>query len=191
MTTGQDDTSGPVDPDQIERRRQCLDLRLKGRTYREIALEIEVPRQTAWRWVHAEISEMLVPLADEVRKRQFRRLEILWKGLAEDAEGRWEDALGERAGGRGWTPSHVLAAERLMDREAKLTGLDLVAAPPDFEPVLPSAISQGIIDDRDLRAGYLELYSLAESHLRQPGGGRDGERRPALPLPSDPSTNNL
>lgn len=56
------------------KRNQAYDLRLRGKTYRYIAAELGVSVGTAHRWVSEYMSEVTLPLVDEVRKQEVDRM---------------------------------------------------------------------------------------------------------------------
>jgi len=64
--------------DQINR---AYDMRLRGKTYRQIGAALGVSHVTAYKWVTEYLSSVTLPLVDEVRKqevdRMLRYLEVL------------------------------------------------------------------------------------------------------------------
>lgn len=60
---------------QALRRHEAWDLRIKGRTYREIGAAMGVSHVTAQEWVKTVFEEKSLPLASEVRKQELARLE--------------------------------------------------------------------------------------------------------------------
>jgi hypothetical protein len=67
-----------------DRINQAYELRLSGKTYRQIGAELGVSHVTAMKWVTEHLSNVTLPLVDEVRKaevdrmqRQLDRLEAL------------------------------------------------------------------------------------------------------------------
>ena len=99
-----------------ERKLQALDLRKAGLSYRQIGEELNVSYQTAWQDVRAAmkaLAQVENGRADEVRRIELQRLDELWRGL-------WADATGG-------DPAAIRAALGLMERRAKLLGLDAPA----------------------------------------------------------------
>lgn len=64
--------------DKINR---AYDMRLRGKTYRQIGAALGVSHVTAYRWVTEYLSSVTLPLVDEIRKqevdRMLRYLEVL------------------------------------------------------------------------------------------------------------------
>jgi transposase len=59
---------------RAERKHEAWDLRLRGRTYREIAAALGVSHVTIERWVKEVMDEKSLPLASEIRKQELDRL---------------------------------------------------------------------------------------------------------------------
>lgn len=59
---------------RAERKHEAWDLRLRGRTYREIAAALGVSHVTVERWVAEVMKEKSLPLASEIRKQELDRL---------------------------------------------------------------------------------------------------------------------
>ena len=96
-----------------ERAARALDLRITGATYRQIAQALHVNEKTAYYDVQDELGRLDAltrQQAERLRDLEMRRLDQLTVALAS----------GIRAG----EPRAVLAAVRLMERRAKLLGLD-------------------------------------------------------------------
>ena len=99
-----------------ERKLRALDLRKAGLSYRQIGEEMGVSYNTAFRDVRQALEALLEvehDKADEVRRIELQRLDELWRGL-------WPDATDG-------DPAAVRAALSLMERRAKLLGLDAPA----------------------------------------------------------------
>jgi hypothetical protein len=95
------------------RAQQALDLRIAGATYRQIATSLAVSLKTAYRAVQAALGE----LDDEVQQRAERLRELEAARLD-----RLNVALAN--GIKSGDPRAVVAAVRVMERRAKLLGLD-------------------------------------------------------------------
>lgn len=59
---------------KAERKMEAWELRLRGRTYREIGVALGVSHVTAERWVKECLDQKSLPLASEVRKQELDRL---------------------------------------------------------------------------------------------------------------------
>ena len=97
----------------LERQLQALDLRKAGFTYRAIGDRLGVDYTTAYKDVQSELkrlSALALDSAGELRQMELERLDMLTKGLEPMA------AVGK--------PDAVSAYLRVMERRAKLLGLD-------------------------------------------------------------------
>jgi transposase len=52
----------------------AYELRLSGKTYREIGMSLDISHVTAYRWVRAHMDSVTLPLIEEVRKQEVDRL---------------------------------------------------------------------------------------------------------------------
>jgi DNA-binding CsgD family transcriptional regulator len=105
---------------------KALDLRIAGATYRQIGAQLDVSEYTAYHDVQDELGRLDAASeekAERLRKLEARRLDTLQLALAP----------GIRAG----DPRSVLAAVRIMERRARLFGLDVPTkiAGPEGEAV--------------------------------------------------------
>lgn len=62
------------DTQRADKINRAYELRLKGRTYREIGEALGVSHVTAMKWVTEHLSAVTLPLVDEVRKQEVDRL---------------------------------------------------------------------------------------------------------------------
>ena len=95
------------------RARQALTLRIAGATYRDIAIQLGVSEKTAYYDVQDELGRLdavIKAKAERLRDLEAARLDQLTRAL--------EPAIATG------DPRAVLAAVRLMERRAKLFGLD-------------------------------------------------------------------
>ena len=95
------------------RRKEAVDLRLQGMTYREIGQELGVTPTRARQLVAealAAIEKDTAESAEELRRLELDRLDQLQSGL-------WEAAAGGNL-------KAVGAALKIMERRARLVGLD-------------------------------------------------------------------
>ena len=107
-----------------ERRRRALELRMEGFTFSEIARQVGYASPSgAYEAVSTALDSAVVDAADEFRKLHIARLEALLVGL-------WSAAREGQLGA-------VDRALKLLDREAKLLGLDLPPQPEEPPEELP------------------------------------------------------
>ena len=97
-----------------EKQRHALELRLAGWSIQDIADLYGVDKSNASRWCSAAIRDIPKEAAEEYRQRQLLQLDILIKGI-------WNDA----SAGNDFKIDRILA---IMERQAKLMGLDQLAA---------------------------------------------------------------
>lgn len=90
-----------------------MDLRIAGATYRQIGTQLAVSEKTAYLDVQAELARLDAVIkgkAERLRDLEARRLDTLTVALA--------------PGIRASDPRAVMAAVRVMERRARLFGLD-------------------------------------------------------------------
>lgn len=68
---------------EAARKIKAWDLRVRGFTYRQIAAELGIGHGTAERWCKEVLEAQSTPLADEIRKQEYERLERYLKALDE------------------------------------------------------------------------------------------------------------
>jgi len=103
---------GP-DPSAVERRAQALELRKRGMSYRQIGQELGVSRNTAHKYVTAELDELRAETrasAEQLRDLELERLDQYLARLQPKIDDGDEKA--------------IATALRVQERRAKLTGLD-------------------------------------------------------------------
>ena len=116
--------TGPKRARLTERRRRALELRIQGLSFFEIAQKVGYASPSgAYRAVKTALDSAVVDAADEFRKIHVARLEALLEGI-------WNAARGGKLG----AVDRVL---KVLDREAKLLGLDLPAQPAEPPEELP------------------------------------------------------
>lgn len=59
---------------RAERKFEAWELRLRGRTYREIGAALGISHVTAERWIKEVMDQKSLPLASEIRKQELDRL---------------------------------------------------------------------------------------------------------------------
>lgn len=106
-------TGGANKAELTERRIRAWELALQGKSYRVIGEALGVAPMTAFRDVEAHAREIQQPVAEQVRKQEVARLDALLDNLWPRVEQGDDKAV-----------ANVL---RVMDRRAKLLGLDAPA----------------------------------------------------------------
>ena len=129
-------SKGSVEAKQV-RTGKALDLRIAGGSYRQIARQLEVSEGTAYTDVQEELGRLDAltgEKAERLRDLEARRLDLLTVSLAPRIE----------AG----DPRAILAAVHIMERRAKLFGLDspTMIAGPDGG-ALPVRIVHQLVKD--------------------------------------------
>ena len=82
------------DTQRQERINRAYELRLKGRTYREIGEALGVSHVSARKWVTEHLESVTLPLVDEVRKQEVDRLTRYLDRLDERVEEGDDKAIG-------------------------------------------------------------------------------------------------
>jgi AcrR family transcriptional regulator len=90
--------------------RRCYDLRLQGFTVRQVAEKLGCSPATVSRHCRAEAEAVVKPLAAEFRQYQDEQLDAMYQAM-----------LPKAAAG---SPRHAEMAIRILERRAKLLGLD-------------------------------------------------------------------
>lgn len=93
---------------------KAYELRLQGVAYKDIAKELGVAHGTVWKWVKAELERTASEPREEVRKLEVERLDYLYSKLQKRIENGDDKAIN--------------SALKVMDRRAKLLGLDMPTA---------------------------------------------------------------
>lgn len=117
------------------RANQALELRIAGATYRQIAAQLGVSEKAAYYDVQDELGRLdpvITGKAERLRELENARLDRLHVALA--------------AGIKAGQPGAVLATVRVMERRAKLNGLDAPTkiAGPDGQPMTVSITHQEV-----------------------------------------------
>lgn len=121
----------PVRVAASERRAQAVALRISGMTYDAIAQRLGVGSTTVFRDVTesmADAAKRTREAADELLELELQRLDTLQGGL-------WDAALAGDV-------SSVRAVLAVMERRAKLLGLDAAAKPGDAPPTYVVELQQ-------------------------------------------------
>jgi DNA-binding CsgD family transcriptional regulator len=157
----------PPHPGEAEaiaaRREQVLALRKAGLSYRAIAREVGVSVETAWADVQAELSSLnslTAEHAEDVLSLEMRRLDDLQVHVTNLI----------RAGA---TPRVIDTAIRLMERRAKMIGMDAPAkkqiSGPDGMPLGGGGVTSQMLEEREafLIVKMDELLANVEKRLRE------------------------
>lgn len=157
---------GIASPEKLKKaelQEAALELRRKGYSYREIARELKVHVKVAHKVVTDAFKEQLAKMGETSEmlvKLQMERLEAMWQGLSTNAEGGNARA--------------IEVALRLLERQAKLCGLD---APVKQEV----KVSYSELSDEELLAEASRL-KLKVNLLNSPS---TPAVIPLLPLPGE------
>lgn len=143
--------SGPEMVRRTLQQRQTLELRRSGMTINEIGMQIGRDKSTVFRYLEAalaDVREEIRQTADKLRELELSRLEKLLFGL-------WGTAIG------GDVPA-VLAVLKVLERRAKLLGLDVTVIAVPREVPFEAAMTQAI---GPVAAGIEDLSTLTEAQL--------------------------
>jgi hypothetical protein len=131
----------PVGEDAAKRERttKALELRIMGASYRQIAAQLQVALKTAYHDVQDELGRLdavIKEKAERMRELEAQRLDQLTVALAPTL----------RAG----DPRAIATAVRLMERRAKLFGLDApteLSGPGGGPLIMKQVIHQELADE--------------------------------------------
>ena len=136
--------------ERAERAKQALQLRLEGDSYPRIAEKLGHSQSTIYTDVQKALRDIPKPEADQLRKEEQARLDLLQKAV-------WNQALdGDVAS--------VDRAVKIIDRRIRLLGLD---APSQLE------VSGG--SDLDVDGAVRALVAAAQGKTAQPQDNGEGE----------------
>lgn len=102
---------GANSPERAERARKIYEMTLAGKTRDEIGKELGITYQTVNTDIKFWIQQTVMPLAEDVKKQQLDRLEMLWRAAYTKSE-------------KGDVPA-MNTAIKILERQAKLLGLDI------------------------------------------------------------------
>lgn len=134
------------------RKAQAHDLRIRGFTYRQIGTEMGIGHGTAERWCKEVMDNLSTPLADELRKREYERLERYLKVL----DTRIDDG-DDRA---------VTLAVKVSERLCKMMGVDLPTR-IEVERTETTQLDLAVQDLISRQAAQNALRLESASHLRE------------------------
>lgn len=149
-----------------EKHATAMELRKMGHTFRSIAKTMGVNVHTAYDWVQAELIELREKTredAESVRDLEMERLDDL-------LEATWSNAMSG-------DPQAIMSAIRIMERRAKLLGLD---APEkhSFVGALVTPEEAAKMSEDQIRARVVELLSSAGSLPPKPPDEPEGGSSP-------------
>lgn len=135
-----------------DRRNKAYDLRLRGKSYRQIGTQLGVSHVTAMRWVNDYMSEVTLPLVDEIRKQEVDRMM------------RYLDKLDDRV--NDGDEKAISLAIKVSERLCKMLGADM----PTQVEVHKTETSQQDLAIMDLIASQKARSELrkAEATSRRP-----------------------
>lgn len=137
--------------DRAERKRNALELRLAGASYRDIAQALEVSPATALQDCKEALADIPVQQADEMRTVELSRLDRLQRAV-------WPRAV------KGDLQA-VDRAIKIIDRRAKLFGLDA----PQQVQITANDIDLDAAVDKMLRVAEMALEKEKSNHLVDDG----------------------
>ena len=139
------------DYDRAERKRNALELRLAGASYRDIADALQVSPATALQDCKEALADIPAQQADEMRTVELSRLDRLQRAV-------WPRAI------KGDLQA-VDRAIKIIDRRAKLFGLDA----PQQVQITANDIDLDAAVDKMLRVAEMALENEKSNHLVDDG----------------------
>lgn len=137
--------------DRAERKKNALELRLAGASYRDIAQALEVSPATALQDCKEALADIPAQQADEMRTVELSRLDRLQRAV-------WPRAI------KGDLQA-VDRAIKIIDRRAKLFGLDA----PQQVQITANDIDLDAAVDKMLRVAEMALEKEKSNHLVDDG----------------------
>lgn len=126
--------------DTSDKHLKALELAKQHKTYQEIADELNyADRSGAYRAVQAGLREVFAPAANEYRALENERIDGLISGLYPQTQPKGQCSHCGRAD-REANPAAVNSIRMLMERRARMMGLDLQPDAPPFLPLLVIAL---------------------------------------------------
>lgn len=131
-------------PERQERALKALELRKQGYSYPEIGQRLGVGTTTAFEDVDKILAQTAQEPADQVRALELDRLDEMWKRASADL-GRlqvaWQKHSESESGVAATVAEKIVSANqkvfqtqlRIMERRARMTGLDKFTAEVSFE----------------------------------------------------------
>jgi hypothetical protein len=135
----------------LARKNEAYELRLRGRSYRQIAAELGVSVGTAHRWVIEVCDLVVLPNVQEVRKQEVDRLMRYLDRLDERIEDGDDKAIG--------------LAIKVSERLTKMLGVDM----PTVSVTEHSVVSEMDLDIRKLIEEQGKLNSVAKELAARKG----------------------
>lgn len=137
--------------DRAERKRNALELRLAGASYRDIAQALDISPATAMQDCKEALADIPMQQADEMRTVELSRLDRLQRAV-------WPKAI------KGDLQA-VDRAIKIIDRRAKLFGLDA----PQQVQITANDIDLDAAVDKMLRVAEMALEKEKSNHLVDDG----------------------
>lgn len=137
--------------DRAERKRNALELRLAGASYRDIAQALGISPATAMQDCKEALADIPMQQADEMRTVELSRLDRLQRAV-------WPKAV------KGDLQA-VDRAIKIIDRRAKLFGLDA----PQQVQITANDIDLDAAVDKMLRVAEMALEKEKSNHLAEDG----------------------
>ncbi len=142
-----------------ERKNEAYDLRLRGKSYSQIATALGIGKGTAFRWVQEVCDETVLPNVEAVRKQEIDRLM------------RYLDKLDERI--EDGDDKAISIAIKVSERLTKMLGVDM----PTQVQVERTEVTQVDLAIRDLIASQTAKNAMrkseAESLRAEPVSGSE------------------
>jgi hypothetical protein len=135
----------------LARKNEAYELRLRGRSYRQIASELGISVGTAHRWVIEVCDLVVLPNVQEVRKQEVDRLMRYLDRLDERIEDGDDKAIG--------------LAIKVSERLTKMLGVDM----PTVSVTEHSVVSEMDLDIRKLIEEQGKLNSVAKELAARKG----------------------
>lgn len=136
----------------LARKNEAYELRLRGRSYRQIASELGISVGTAHRWVIEVCDLVVLPNVQEIRKQEVDRLL------------RYLDRLDERIEDGGDVQA-IGTALKISERLTKMLGVDM----PTVSVTEHSVVSEMDLDIRKLIEEQGKLNSVAKELAARKG----------------------
>lgn len=125
-----------------EMHNRAYELRLRGRSWRQIGSELGIGHETARRWVQAHMENVTLPLVEEVRKQEVDRLMRYLDRLEERIDDADDKAMG--------------LALKISERLCKMLGADM----PTQVQVEKTEVTQVDLAIRDMIAAQQAQNAL-------------------------------
>lgn len=157
-----------LSPERHERILKAVALKLRGKSYRAIASDLGVSVSVAFDdvWHHfSEVDKLATEKLEQIRKLELARLDVMLEKLFDIVDREAVERLnskgepsGETVDVDGTAIKAITAAAKLMERRAKLLGLDaptkVQGVPSEKTPT--KDLVAAVLSDEEVRAEVLE-----------------------------------